>query len=140
MDILRTHSETVLSPQNGRLMTQLQGASGRGRMGEGAGVVGNEVDVELLSVQQPSKAIEAEGKTGSQLLAQIERPEVCARAEEVAPSKVQRPVLPQQTQGQGAGLFNAVARVQEGQRCISAPGLHPELRERLPKPGRGHVP
>src|SRR5262249_4800396 len=83
MDILRNHNQAVWSSQNGRVITQLQGASGGGRMGEGAGIVGNEVDVELLGIEQPSKAIETEGKTGSQLLAQIECPEVRARAEEL---------------------------------------------------------
>src|SRR5262245_22563745 len=88
MDVLHTHNQAVWSSQNGRVMTQLQGTSGGGRMGEGAGVVGNEAGVELLGIEQPSKAIETEGKTGSQLLTQIECPEVRARAEEVTPSKV----------------------------------------------------
>ena len=93
MHIFRTHNQAVLSPENGGAMTELERASRGCRVGEGARVVGDEADVELLSMQYASKAIEAEGKTGPQLLAQIEGPEIRAGAEEIPPGEVQRAVL-----------------------------------------------
>ena len=134
MRVLEAEGEVVGTLAEFRVVVELDGGARRRGVGEGPRVAGHEADVELLGVERPYEAVDAEAGALAEELAHVERHHVGERREEVAAGEVPPAVALELAERQRAGLLDAVLRALVGQRGVGVAQAKAELGEELAEP------
>ena len=132
--VLEPGGHQIRAPEQRGGAVQLDRPSRRGRPREQPAVVGGEVDVELLDVQEPPEAVCGQREELAEVVARIQRQLIEPRGEEISRRVVRRAIAGQLRHRQGARLEDAVVDVLVRQRHVIPAPAQPELREQLAQP------